>query len=536
MAKKTPENIIRKKKNYLTGLKWLTGFLSNKNRTIQLAEEAVQKYELENSLLKRAMSYVYGYPHIIWYVNKYLNHLFTFNNLNTAELLTSVGYIFDINNRSNSKSFYFLKANELKDEYKEKIKELLFDYFFYIHDRYYNDKELNFYYDLFTNNIIKIEDLMLIDSHMNNGKGTIKFDDLSSLDLDDNNQPTNNQIKDSRDVKSMFDFSSPLPDKIQTFCTEIEQQIMNRDKCKSCSLFGNQIALLDTNAKDFGEIDVFFIGINPNSDDMKGPVKKPSLNSSYSLLREKMMYFSPNVKWMISNIIMCSTKSEKEIGDIKTVGNNCLDVLGWIINKFPGKTYVPMGDKASTMLGVQEKIKKASGKIITREDGINIIPIIHPAAVKNYGTADNVSLFNESFETIYKFVDRNVKVVETITSNIPTMTQKNTKSNKNIQLNNNYLKDKMITEITDDLTFFDVKEVNNQILMIFINAEGEKRYYLTNFEMQFFIKYAQSFKDYSMITDHVDVEVIVDGQTKNNITKKVRETLEKLKNSTKGIQ
>ena len=117
--KRNIENVKKKQFNYIEYLKSLTKWITNYRRTDEQLDELITKYDIDNSIVKRIISYSYSFPYIIYYFNRYFNNLFDFSSFDTKTLLKSIVYLMEINNRCNSKNFMYIKSNELKDEIKK---------------------------------------------------------------------------------------------------------------------------------------------------------------------------------------------------------------------------------------------------------------------------------------------------------------------------------------------------------------------------------------------------------------------------------
>ena len=74
MARKT-QNVKKKKIDYLGSLKSITKWITNQNRKDDQLVEMIEKYQIKNTVVKRILSYNYGFPHIIKYFNTYMNNL-----------------------------------------------------------------------------------------------------------------------------------------------------------------------------------------------------------------------------------------------------------------------------------------------------------------------------------------------------------------------------------------------------------------------------------------------------------------------------
>ncbi len=476
------KNIIKKKSSYLMGLKALTNWIfSNRRDQEELENNIIQKYKFDTTLLKRLISYVYNCPHIVWYINKHMNHLFDFDKMDLKDMIYSFVYLLDVNQYNQVKKLFYLKSDDLADKNKTKIKQLLKEFFNRIYDKNYNEQELNFFYDLFNLGIITVEDIHQVDLYLNNTKNTIDIDELTPLHY-------NNIVLDIYRV---------LPEKIQKFCNEIKEKILSRRECQTCELFGKSSVILDTNVDDFGEVDIVFIGLNPGKDEVK--LDKPFVGKSGMFLRKKIAELPGDIKWVITNCILCHTKNEKDIKNAESVIFNCYDLVLEIASKFPAKYYIPLGSKALKLFGIEESISSASGKkFITSTH--SVIPLIHPSSAVNYG---QLKKFEEGFATIYEqFKSKRKTVVVTTPSPIA--------------------QDKFITEITPDLTLFDIREVDNKIIKIFIDKDSKKKYLIEDYNFEFYVKMG-NWTECSQIVDQVDYRVVIPGYMKAAIIKQTRE-------------
>jgi len=269
---------------------------------------------------------------------------------------------------------------------------------------------------------------------------------------------------------------------------------------------------MDTNVLDAEEVDIAFIGLNPGTEEVE--IGKPFVGKAGKILREQMALLPNNIKWVIYNVILCHTRNESEIKQPDDVKARCRPLVEIIMQTFPAKVYVPMGAKAFDWFGLKGTVGSLAGKVFTNNN-ITIVPIIHPSSA-NYNP-ENLSKFKSNFQTILNLFKSNQPV--SVTNNTqPTITQPARADNKSeIAVPDN---DKFITKITPDLTFFDVREINNKILKIYINKDGQKRYLLTDYNVNFFIKNA-SWKECDQITSQVDGIVTVSGRDKYNVIKKL---------------
>jgi DNA polymerase len=503
------KGIINKKKiNYIAGLKAIGNWTFGRQRKKEDLETIIDKFKLDNSIVKRFLLYTYNTPHLTWYINKYLNHLYNFDRFRTDDLIFALTYLIDVN-RISKKSIpdklFYLKNTELADKNKQKIKKLIKEYFSNLYDKEYNDRELNIFYDLFLLNIITTEQLEEMDKHINGGSSSLKIEEV---DIPINSLKVNSFV---------LDVYREFPKGIKEFIESVKQYILSRPECKGCELYGKPTVVIDTNVEDAGEIDIMFFGLNPGIDEID--VGKPFVGKAGKVLRERLALLPPNVKWAIINIILCHTRTEKDIKNFEDVKNRCLQIVEGIKVAFPAKVLVPLGAKAASTFGLTGGMNSLSGKIYTSKTNQTIIPIIHPSSV-NYNP-ENLNKFKKDFNPILEMFNKK----ETSNNNVPKKDNYVEILNKiNMETNNN----NFITEVTDDLTFFDVREIDNKILLIYIDSTGKKRYKLEDYEMHFYIK-NDNWKNCQMVTDKVDGIVKISGREKYQVIKHVRDRLNEIK-------
>jgi len=506
-------NIIKKKQpSYINGLKAITNwFFSNRRKKDEL-ENIINVYKIDNNIMKRFLLYTYNSPHLTWFINKYLNNLYDFNRFDTADLLHSLAYLLDINRitrKSVPEKLMYLKNTELSDKNKQKIKELLFDYFSKMYDRTYNESEMNYFYDLVNLNAITFSDIETIDRHLNDGKSTLKLEGGHSV-ITPVSPTTNPEI---------LDIYKELPNGIKSFCAGAKEFILSRDECKGCELFGKPSVIMDTNVADAGEVDIAFIGLNPGTEEVE--IGKPFVGKAGKILRERMSLLPNDTKWVIYNVILCHTKNESEIKNPADVKARCKPIVDIIMQTFPAKIYVPLGAKAFDWFGLKGSVASLAGKVFTNNN-MTIVPVIHPSSA-NYNP-ENLAKFKNNFQSVLNLFETE-QPAQAAEKNIITSSKKPTKeTNINIHVDNS----KFITSVTPDLTFFDVREINNKILKIYIDQNGQKKYLITEYEVNFFVKNSD-WKECKQITDKVDAVVTVSGKEKYLVIKKIRNRLNNLK-------
>lgn len=509
--KTSKSKLIKKKEkpNFLNGLKELTNWIVYSNNNINTLENLIQTYNFDEYIFKRLLSYVYFYPHLIHYWNEYMNNLFDWSKLfgnkikkreNLVKLINSFAYTLVKNNCCDKHNFMFIKGNLYQDKNRRDIKKLMKEYFQTINGKNFNDKELNFYYDLFCLNQITDVELMKADQLLNGGKSTINISNINSPQLEIINQV--DLVQENINIQN-----TEHSIEIKNFIKNVKLYKETRTKCKSCGLYKSPMIVLDTNIDKPGKVDIAFIGLNPGKKEIEED--KPFVGLSGTKLRKKMALLPTNIKWLISNIVLCHTVSEKEIP--KDAFNNCIDMFKNICEAFPADYYVFIGRQAAQIAGVKDKITKVSGNIYND----NIIPIIHPSSLRSQ---EMIDIWDNSFDTIYKLF--NVQKSQLVQLD---------QSVNNQQHNFNIPQHKIITQVTDDLSLFDVKEVNkDKIVKIFIDNNGEKKYLFEDYNLTVNVKHA-SFTNCDMITKEVDSFVKIKGSNKYFISKMLNNSLKDLK-------
>ena len=509
MSKK--KNIRKKEKpNFLSGLRELTNIITFSSQDKNKIEQFINKYNFDESIFKRLISYVYFYPHLIHYWNTYFNDFFLWNKTfsskikrkeNTIKLLMSFGFTLIKNNCNNKKNYMFIKSELLRDKNRYVIQKLLREYFETINNKKYNEKEINFFYDLFLNGVITDIDLMKIDQLLHDGKSTI---DIQTFEIPESNNQT--ETKNIVEINTSFDFTKrEFTKEISDFIHNVKKYKLSRPECQKCGLFNSQMVVLDTNLEKIEPVDIAFIGLNPGTSEKE--IGLPFVGVSGKKLREKLYLLPNNIKWVIFNVVLCYTKSEKDIPP--DAYQNCLDNFKNLCKEFDPKYYVFLGGSAAKYIGINSGITKKSGNIINGK----FIPIIHPSSLRSQKMID---IWDRSFETVYNLFKNN---------NTNQIIQNNSQINKfNIPQN------QIITEIDENLTFFDVKDIgNNKIIKIFIDQNGQKKYLFEDYKIEFHLKNTD-FKNCQMISNQVDYKISIDGSRKFFISKLLHDQLKNIIN------
>lgn len=521
------------KPNILDFLKSLTAWICKTNSTEKELIDILEGFpDINiNFLFNRLLSYNMSFPHIIWFCNKYLNNFYEFSSLssnkqvaqeNKIRLVMTLKNIMDSNLQSQRSKLFYLKSNELKDENRRQIKNLLRKYFSEIHDRNFHDKELDSYYYLFERGVIIEEDLYKVDQLLNNGKKTLKLN-LTSPGFENYETPIpETNIMTSKQYLEFCRRRVLSPD-IISYCEKLEKIKKDRPECQTCELYNKPIVVLDTNLEKPGPVDVMFVGLNPGKDEVT--YKKTFIGDPSIIVREKIMKFHPNVRWIITNIIMCHTPNEKSLSDWSKVADNCIPTfLNDVCKNFRPSVFVLIGRQSKEKFGITEIISKSSGMVY---DGGNykMIPLIHPSSVARskdkYG-----SIFENSWKNIYSNVETPVINVSCDSVNVERTVQ-----NPNQTQCSPFIKEEdIIKEPTKDLMLFDIVNMDNdKVMIIYINSKGKKKYQFIDYQVPVFIKYSSNWSLNTTITDSVDAYSMIPGKNRYYLNKILREQLNNIK-------
>lgn len=516
-----------KKPSFIDFLKAFTKYLTNKNRNTDQIIQLIEKHKVDKSFLfNRLISYNYNKPHIIFYINKYLNNKFEFYYYDIYEYLLNVTFIMDQNNQQ---KLFFLKSQDFKDPNKYKVKKLLKDYYLTVKRKYLNDDELNYLYSLFCQKIITPEEIEDLNKLLNGPESKL------NLDLDVLNSYSEDEENKKETINEYIEYcrTRTLPEPIVEFCESLKSQKPNRKNCQKCPLFDRDMVVLDTNREDLGPVDLMFIALNPGRDERL--YNKPLTGNAGKLHREKMFQLDKNVTWLITNVMLCSTNNQKDIGkndkQILNVCQNCREFLDHIIKNFPAKVYIPIGKQAMQVFNVNGSVTQNSGKPIKNSNSTVTIPMIHPSAVLQSRNI-NTPIYNNTWEVIFQIASKLGKKNKPSTQDMHQEIKSEQVKEIPQEIPNQYnlAPGKMINFVDETLTYFDSVNLDDEkILNIYIDQEGEKRYKLEDFSVPVYIKNC-NLQNRTMLSDQFDYVTYINGKTRYRLAKTLKDNLLKHKN------
>jgi len=481
---------MNNKNNYFDFLKYLTKWIINDDDYNKLNNFIKILKINEDSIIPKTLTYLYKHPHLIWYFNKYINNLFDISNFSIRDIMEFIKILIKTNNIKNSNELYFLKSDLNKDKDRKVIKNIFYNYYKIIYDEKLNNIELNYMLNLFKLGTITQKNINDMNKIIN-GNDVM---DLSFQYQQINNTEINSTIN-MEEFEKYFNENrnKKLPENISNFINELKTKKNNKQSCNKCKLFEKQMIILDTNMEDFGAVDVAFIALNPGKDDII--FDKPLVGKAGKFHRKFMYEMPQNTKWLITNILLCNTNNQKEIGknddEILKETQKCTENLREILNKFPAYYYVLIGTPVMKLFGIKGSIIQLSGSIITLNN-TKFIVMPHPSSVIQY-YGDRETAYKLSFDLIYKILnEKNSNVIQS---------NNETKQNNTINENNNC----MINEITDDLTLVNIITLDDKnILFVFIDKFGAKKYFKKEFKIPVYIR-DKDWTDCNMIENEFNI-------------------------------
>ncbi len=474
---------IKPKVNKLEQLKLLNKTLLNNklDHTIFTNDTQFQKYYIYKiiSLLESNLK-------VCWYLNEYMNELYDYYKMDNEDLFTTFQRIISMS-EMNSGNFYYSKYQQNSIEeiigiFRNYLKEININF---------NEQDLIALYNLYKRQIITNENIIDIKLKLN----MISEDDIETIQIPKSIPNIKTSTSSANDCKLIMN-----SEEINKLNENIINYINNRTICQKCSLFNNKKIILDTNLQSPGPVDIIFIGLNADKEDNRPFIGKT--NQHVRNFINTMLNNVSNFKYMITNSILCLPNNETELKNSNTILSNCDSVVKEIIKLFtPYKLLIIFGDKVSKHFKIQDPIKKASGNVYFN----NIMPIIHPSAIEK--SPSNLPILESGFKSAIKFLIQNQDI-------LIKHEQKEVKNEKMV--------------ISDTMTLFDVKHINNKIIYIFFDSETqEKKYIIDDIKFPVYIKKGQ-YRECDYITNKVDAFIEINEEQRSKLMYTLRSNLTKL--------
>ncbi len=507
------KNIIKVKTDFFEGLNKLNSLLTKSVLDLDVLNGVIEKYKFDNFIIKRLISYMYNYPNILIYLNKYLNYL-GIAQCDLIEFIRSYRYILQCNGVLDSRRFYYLKSSACKDDLQMKIIDLLNKYFVERFDIHFNYKELLFFYDLYLNGVITNQDIYEVDLLINNNSKTIDLPDFV---------PTKEKISNisvSKLIKQYNDTSKG----IELINNEVHKRKL--EYCQDCEYFGRELVDFDGNIQDINNVDVLIVNLHPDMVDLR---EKRTFREK-SVIRQNIALFPKNIKWLLVNLIPCVFKSKSEIGEkvdniVDFVSDNCNKVvLDYIKKNIKPKLVILVGEESTLLLLPAAEFNNTLGQLT--ED--KYISVYHPNSLRQPKTQLRSKTHWEAIQKLVKTLssddDPDIKPPNSAAGKEKPKIIEETIIPKPVKLNKPKKKDKK------NLLLLDVKEIEGgkTVLIILTDEQGNKYYEKKRNVTTGYIKNS-SFKDCDILADSVDIEFSMNKMEKLKLSKLLREKMSKLK-------
>lgn len=457
---------VSQKDNKLRQYKILSKFIVSGGNDRLLTELLkMNEHDLFNFKF-RSISQLLMYPKIISYINKYMNHKFTFMEIQSKDWFTTIMMICKLYGITNTNQLYYGKFQQIeRDLFINLIKEYntLLGNTITI-----NNSELNALFTLYKFGVIKEE-------YINKIKDAI--DGKDSKSKPNQKTTTENQFNlHSELVKTTISNPdeviqsktvSDLSLEIQAFINTVNNYIKNRNVCRNCELNAKESIIIDTNMKSPGPVDIMFVGFNPSRIDLKNGI--PLSSGPESMIFHKLLQpliDKHKLTYVITNFVLCTNPGiDIQLKNKRKVISNCSQIFTEINSHFTPKFKVVLGADAATIVGAKGGIAKVNGTMVN-----DIFIMLDPTtAIVNQQKA---KIFYENWlkleELIIAFKQNELKIVKTETINID--------------------ESRIITKLTNDLTLFDIKQFGDKIVYIMVDVHGTKKYLINSIQYPVYIK------------------------------------------------
>ena len=447
-----------------------------------------------DTLRNRVITYYFGAPKFLWYINKYLNNLYDHSKWTNEEWFRMFGELTKLYGITDVKSLYFTK-------YKTN------DYGSFV-------KTINDYYDtvdLLPPSSGEIQSLFILYKN-----GNISEETLDDMKLVISGQEVKRSPKPAAPMMPGFALPpvqenegtknhtfSHLSPKVQELSKQISDYVRKRQGCSGCELRGRPSVILDTNLQEPGPVDITFITLNPGSEEAKNGI--PLIGPAGLIFRESFdkLLKAFNFTYLITNVILCSTPNEASIKNVNKVAKQCAETVNLIRQQFPSKLNVVLGDKAMKAVGVGGSVSKNNGTMV---DGYFIC--VSPSSLQ-YGAKQR-----ERFDSAMMELANIISGIKSQASPVV---------NLNTQIQDGSLRipqDRIIKRIDPSMTLFDIRTFGEQVVYFFKDSNGGKKYYFEDIKTPVYLR-GGPYSNCPFITPDVDQELILTGEQKDKLSKKL---------------
>ena len=499
-------SIIKEKTNFIDGLNKFNGLLTKNVFDEESIRFVIEKYNIGNFIQKKLFSYMYSYPWIITYLNKYMNYLGV-GSCNIIEFIKSYRYVLSCNGVLDSRRFYYMKSTDRKDDLQMKIINLLSRYFLEIYELNFNYKELLFYYDLYLNGIITNQDIYEIDMLLNNNLKTINLPDFQPQKRNERPVPIAKLIKQFSESSRDVDFIN----------NEIRKKKM--EICGACRHFGKELVPFDGNIENINDVDVLLVNLHPDMSDLR---EKRTFRET-NIVRQNISQFPKDTKWLLINLSPCAFKSKSELGkDVNEIEDHLIGcnklVLDFIKKNLNPKITILIGREAALAFLPDAVFEDSLGNLVQDR----YVSVLHPNSMKQV----KIQIKGKKYwENVQELIRNCLK--KEILQKKPEAIKEDSGASEPEQ-HEPIVIEKIKKK--DKLLLLDVKEIEDgkSVLLIFTDEEGNKHYDKRRNATIGYIK-ESNFKECSILTDSVDIEFTMNKMEKLKLNKLLREKMAKLK-------
>jgi len=447
----------------------------------------------------RTISQLLLYPKLISYINTYMNSLFDFGNIDPKEWFYTIMIIcklYGINNTG------LLNYSKYQTNARDEFIKTIVDYYNETGTIKPNKTELNAFYILYKNGIIKEETLNAMKEVVT---GKPKITETSGLQQNQFNIQTQMMEQATatgpKIIRNVFDTLSP---DIKTFINTVNTYIGHRNVCKQCEINCRHSVSIDTNAQTTQPVDLMFIGFSPSIQDSLNKIPFSGGDSSKLFHRFLQPLIEKyNLKYVLTNLIFCPIDKTKQLQNARKVVQNCAQLLDEIVRQFNPKLKIIVGSDAARHIGLKGGLSKLNGKLI---DDIFVITdpetvILNPNKLKTYEEAW-------------------LQLEQHIASNKNTL--KTTIDATDFNINPNQI----ITTLTNDLTLFDVKTIKDKVIMIMLDKHGMKKYLIQPIQVPVYIK-SGTYKECINFSSNMNGVIICSEQERQLLNSKLYREINK---------
>lgn len=509
----------------------------------------------KNMAVTRLISYCYNSPHIIWYIDKYMNNKYDFNKLSESDFFHSIRFLLHQHDIMKTRRLFFLKSEENKERNDQEFKKLIRNYYKLIEGRHINNLELNHFFSLYKKNVITYQDIFKMHKLLHNNTNCPIQEQSINSDID----------LDLMRSNVLTHLQSSTTENVQKVITKLNQIKESNPVCASCKFINNQLIPFDSNNDNIKQLDFLIVGVHPSERDIK--YKKPFTDDGGIFIREQLESYKYSTNIGFINLMSCMC-ADDDLGKSKKQQTECIDgckhIFTSLIKLTNPKYIITVGSKATAYLGITDPISKVCGQLITTDDH-TIIPMVNPVSLLKYENTKISNSFNFCLKQMKAIITRteissetasfvhNIKVDKPKTKQTTTKksksksnstphadqpTSKQSYQQRNADMSDqdkidklisqfNIDPDDIITEVGDDLTFFDSTSINPKfILNIFLTKDGVQKFQILPFSMPVFINqvpWDASLMINSEFTNHL---ILTDSNDKYKLNIALRNNME----------